>query len=91
MPRKMSQPSAKAALESSGEVVESSRITHEAYDPESERILVRFSEGVEWCYEACPRMFGRLSRHLSSHAVSSFIRFSITSRIIASRAERLRP
>ena len=34
--------------------VESSRITHEAYDPESERILVRFPNGVEWCYEACP-------------------------------------
>ena len=34
--------------------VESSRITHEAYDATSERILVRFPDGVEWCYEACP-------------------------------------
>ncbi|MDE2816270.1 MAG: KTSC domain-containing protein [Chloroflexota bacterium] len=34
--------------------VESTRITHEAYDPDNERILVRFPNGVEWCYEACP-------------------------------------
>ena len=34
--------------------VESKRITHEAHDPELERILVRFHDGVEWCYEACP-------------------------------------
>lgn len=33
--------------------VESSRITHEAYDSDSERILVRFPDGVEWCYESC--------------------------------------
>lgn len=33
--------------------VESERITHEAYDPESERIFVRFPDGVEWCYRAC--------------------------------------
>ena len=32
----------------------STRITHEAYDAEAERILVRFPDGVEWCYEACP-------------------------------------
>ncbi len=35
--------------------VVSSRITHEAYDPATESILVRFHDGVEWCYEACPR------------------------------------
>ena len=34
--------------------VVSTRITHEAYDPATERILVRFPDGVEWCYEACP-------------------------------------
>ena len=34
--------------------VESKRITHEAYDQELERVLVRFPDGVEWCYEACP-------------------------------------
>ena len=34
--------------------VDSTRITHEAYDPETESILVRFPNGVEWCYEACP-------------------------------------
>ena len=34
--------------------VVSKRITHEAYDTESEYILVRFPNGVEWCYEACP-------------------------------------
>ena len=32
----------------------STRITHEAYDAEGERILVRFHDGVEWCYESCP-------------------------------------
>lgn len=35
--------------------VVSKRITHEAYDPAMERILVRFPNGVEWCYEACPQ------------------------------------
>ena len=34
--------------------VPSSRITHEAYDPEAERIYVRFPNGVEWYYRACP-------------------------------------
>jgi hypothetical protein len=34
--------------------VDSTRITHEAYDEASETIFVRFPEGVEWCYEACP-------------------------------------
>ena len=34
--------------------VVSERITHEAYDASMERILVRFPDGVEWCYEACP-------------------------------------
>jgi KTSC domain len=35
--------------------VESTRITHEAYDPEGERIYVRFPKSrVEWCYRACP-------------------------------------
>ena len=34
--------------------VNSTRITREAYDADSERILVRFPNGVEWCYEACP-------------------------------------
>ena len=33
----------------------SDRIVAEAYDPESERIYVRFSrDGVEWWYAACP-------------------------------------
>ena len=36
------------------EVADSERITAMAYDEESERILVRFPEGIEWCYEACP-------------------------------------
>ena len=34
--------------------VVSSRITHDAYDPDTETILVRFPDEVEWCYEACP-------------------------------------
>ena len=32
----------------------SSRILAEAYDPETERIYVRFPNGVEWWYAACP-------------------------------------
>lgn len=32
----------------------STRITAEAYDAGTERILVRFPNGVEWCYSACP-------------------------------------
>ena len=34
--------------------VDSKRITHEAYDSKAENIYVRFPDGVEWCYEACP-------------------------------------
>ena len=35
--------------------VESSRISHEAYDREAEKIYVRFKDSnVEWCYRACP-------------------------------------
>lgn len=33
----------------------SSRIVAEAYIPESETILVRFPDGVEWSYAACPK------------------------------------
>jgi len=36
------------------EVSGSTRIVAEAYDAESERILVRFPNGVEWAYSACP-------------------------------------
>lgn len=32
----------------------STRIVAEAYDLESEKILVRFPSGVEWWYAACP-------------------------------------
>lgn len=32
----------------------STRIVAEAYDPETERIYVRFPNGVEWWYSACP-------------------------------------
>lgn len=35
-------------------VVGSSRIVAEAYIPETETILVRFPDGVEWAYSACP-------------------------------------
>lgn len=34
--------------------VDSTRINAEAYDPETETIYVRFPNGIEWCYEACP-------------------------------------
>ncbi len=32
----------------------SKRIVAEAYDPETEKIYVRFTDGVEWWYAACP-------------------------------------
>jgi hypothetical protein len=32
----------------------STRVTAEAYDAETETIYVRFPDGVEWCYAACP-------------------------------------
>lgn len=35
-------------------VSSSKRIVAEAYDPEAEKIYVRFPDGVEWCYAACP-------------------------------------
>jgi len=35
-------------------VVGSSRIVAEAYLPEAETILVRFPDGAEWAYSACP-------------------------------------
>ncbi|MBW3579266.1 MAG: KTSC domain-containing protein [Actinobacteria bacterium] len=33
---------------------DSSRIVAEAYDVDAEAIFVRFPDGTEWCYEACP-------------------------------------
>ena len=33
----------------------STRIVAEAYLPETETILVRFPNGVEWSYSACPQ------------------------------------
>ena len=35
-------------------VAGSSRIVAEAYLPDAETILVRFPDGVEWAYLACP-------------------------------------
>lgn len=32
----------------------STRIEAEAYDPDTETIYVRFPNGVEWFYSACP-------------------------------------
>jgi hypothetical protein len=34
--------------------VSSSWVVAEAYEPETERILVRFKDGVEWYYDSCP-------------------------------------
>lgn len=34
----------------------SSRIVAQAYVAETETILVRFPDGVEWAYSACPAM-----------------------------------
>lgn len=36
------------------DVTGSTRIVAEAYLPEEETILVRFPNGVEWAYSACP-------------------------------------
>lgn len=35
-------------------VAGSDRIVAEAYDPEAETIYVRFQDGAEWWYAACP-------------------------------------
>lgn len=35
-------------------VTDSKRVVAEAYVPETETILVRFPDGVEWAYSACP-------------------------------------
>jgi hypothetical protein len=35
-------------------VSNSTRIVAEAYDPQTETIYVRFPDGVEWYYAACP-------------------------------------
>jgi hypothetical protein len=35
-------------------VAGSTRIVAEAYDASAERIYVRFPNGVEWWYDACP-------------------------------------
>lgn len=35
-------------------VSDSDRIVAQAYDQESETIYVRFQDGVEWWYAACP-------------------------------------
>lgn len=35
-------------------VTGSTRIVAEAYDQQTETIYVRFPDGVEWKYEACP-------------------------------------
>jgi len=32
----------------------SERIVAEAYDPQTETIYVRFPDGIEWWYAACP-------------------------------------
>ena len=36
------------------ECTDSSRVTAIAYDNDSERILVRFPDGMEWQYHGCP-------------------------------------
>lgn len=42
----------------------SSRIVAEAYDPETETILVRFPNGTEWSYAACtPAVWEEFTAH----------------------------
>jgi hypothetical protein len=36
------------------EVIDSSRVVAVAYDGDQEAIFVRFPNGVEWRYDACP-------------------------------------
>lgn len=36
-------------------VTDSTRVVAEAFDAEAETIYVRFPNGVEWWYAACPR------------------------------------
>ena len=36
------------------QTVTSEALSHEAYDPESETIFLRFNDGAEWRYEDCP-------------------------------------
>jgi len=68
-------------------VAGSSRIVAEAYDPEAETIYVRFPDGVEWFYAACPPMFGSSSPRRSNLAASSSLEFSITSPTTAGPVE----
>lgn len=35
-------------------VGDSTRVVAEAYEPETEKIYVRFHDGVEWWYAGCP-------------------------------------
>jgi hypothetical protein len=35
-------------------MVDSKAISAEAYDPQAETIYLRFHDGAEWAYEACP-------------------------------------
>lgn len=49
-----SRPPGEGARELEWHDVDSSRIVAEAYDPEAEIIYVRFTDGTEYCYEACP-------------------------------------
>ena len=43
-------------------VDDSERVVAVAFDADGEAILVRFPNGVEWCYEACPAPVGGLHR-----------------------------
>ena len=52
-------------------VTESCRIVAEAYDPETETIYVRFPDGVEWRYSACPPEVWRSSRHRGDRGVGT--------------------
>ena len=48
----------------------SSRIVAEAYDPETEKIYVRFPNGVEWWYAACPPNVWEFCRTLAGYSAS---------------------
>ena len=67
--------------------VTSSRITHEAYDPEREIIYVRFTGGGEHQYEACPQDVWEASRRRASRAVSLSVRYSTISRTASTSSD----
>ncbi len=56
-------------------VLNSTRIAAEAYDPETETTYVRFPDGVEWWYGACPPQVWRSLPRKDNPEVSTSTEF----------------